>query len=131
MNYGKYNAQSVRKYYGMSIDKKIKIEHHYYTIQCICDLYDVVKKETLSAICEAEELKQNRVIFSLLHKVILKFKTKLLNSNTNEQLEFNLEYYQAYHLIAFLLENNTRFTGLAEQNALQQLAWKIDSKLST
>lgn len=106
-----------------------KIEAQYYTIDTICNLYQVKKDEYASTPIEIEDYKQQKAVFNLLDKVILKFRKSLLNNEHKKVLKFKIEYYQAFYLSRFLYQNYTEYTGIAEQTLLQHLAFNIDKEL--
>ena len=113
----------------MSIDKKITVKAKYYTIDCICKLYDFLKEEHSRYPVKASDYKANKALYNLLDKIIIKLKKALLTKGKNDTLEFKLEYYQAYYLKLFLFENRKEYQGINERTILYNLSQKIDSKL--
>ena len=113
----------------MSIDKKIHIKAKYYTVECISKLYDFLKEEHSRYPVKTSDYKANRALYNLLDKIIIKLKKALLIKGKNDTLEFKLEYYQAYHLMLFLLENCKEYQGINERTILSNLSQKIDKKL--
>ena len=113
----------------MKIDKKIQIVSKYYTIDCVCKLYDFLKHEHLRYPVKPEVYKATKSIYNLLDKIIVKLKKALLTKGENDELKFNLEYYQAFNLGLFLLENHEEYKGLAERTILLNLSREIDGKL--
>ncbi|CAA0144800.1 conserved hypothetical protein [Tenacibaculum maritimum] len=108
---------------------KIKVEIQNYTLNCLCNLHDVVIEEASLYPAEIETTKEYKAVLGLVDKVIIKLKKKLLDKRSASTFSFGLEYYQAYYLVQFLFANIQRIRGITEQTILFNLAMKIDQEL--
>ena len=109
----------------------MKLKAQYYTIQQICNLYDVKKDELVyfSQTVESRDRKLHQAVYALLDEVIDKFKQLLIKQKDRKDAKFTLKKYQAFFLKEFLLNNHMDFTNLFEQTLLRNLAFKIDEQL--
>lgn len=108
---------------------KLKQKVQYYTLDCLCNLFDVVVEESSTYPSEMQQTKEYKAVLDLIQKIIIKFKKKLLDKDKNQTFTISLEYHQAFFLSKFLNANITRIYGMAEQNLLFNLAMNLDQKL--
>lgn len=109
----------------------MKLKVQYYTLEQICNLYEV-KKEELVYGTENNDVgnrKLNQAVYSLLDEVVDKFKQLLIKQKGKKEANLSLKDYQAFFLKEFLLRNYMEFSNLFERTLLRNLAFKIDEQL--
>lgn len=109
---------------------KIETKIQYYTLECICNLYDGVNEILATSPNEFQFTTEYRAAENVVNLLIVKFKTKLLKKSKDcKPFKVSLEYYQAYFLINFISANGSFFKGILERTLLQQFTEKIHQQL--
>lgn len=108
----------------------MKIKVQYYTLECLCSLYDGVTEYDNVCITEFSFSKEYRAIKDIINKLFIKFKKKLLDKeSTCKPFNLNFEYHQAYFLVNFISANIEFLQGILEKNLLLQLTSKLHQEL--
>lgn len=80
----------------IKIDTKIQ----FYTLECICVLYDGMAEIESLVVVEITDSKEYKAVKNIVHLLVIKFKKKLLSKPENcKPFKISLEYYQAFYLI--------------------------------
>ena len=111
------------------IMEQISIKIQYYTLECICVLYDGVIEES-SQFSKIQTSKEYKATLNIVHLLVVKFKKKLLSKPANcKPFKISLEYHQAFYLINFISANGSFFKGIFENTLLLQITRKIHQEL--
>lgn len=110
---------------------KIEAKIQYYTLECICNLYDGIQEVHAVTPLDLHFTKNYKASKSVVSSLILKFKKQLLSKASNcKPFKISLEYYQAYFLITFISAyGDTFYKGILELTLLSQFIEKLDRQL--